>query len=308
MDGRKEWLEEDYYAELGVSSTASDSEIQKAYRKLARQLHPDKNPDDTAAEDRFKKITAAYDVLGDSEKRTSYDQVRRFGGTTGSGGQRYTFNADGDDLEDMFGGMFGGGARGRQGGSVFNQFGGRPGANRGQDQEATIEIGFTEAVEGFTTTVTLADAGGPRDIKVRIPAGVSDGQTLRLRGQGAAGRAGAGDLLLKVIVGASEIFTRSGNDLIVDLPITYAEAVFGATVRAPTFDGDGVALKIPGGTESGKMFRVKNRGVKTSRTQGHLLVKVHITVPTDLTSSQADALRGFALSVDEQPRTAFGAD
>jgi molecular chaperone DnaJ len=312
MDARKEWLEEDYYAELGVNASASADEITKAYRKLARQFHPDTNPD-AAAEERFKKITAAYDILGDDERRQQYDQVRRFG--AGGGNQGYTFDFDSADLDDLLGGMFGtqgpftGGRR--SGGQVFTNFGGRPGAAppmRGADQEAVLALSFAEAVRGMTTTVTLSDGAGHREIKVRIPPGVSDGQTLRLAGKGGKGRAGGpdGDLLVLLSVGSDPLFGRTGRDLTIDVPIGYAEAALGATISVPTFGGGSVSVKIPPGTASGRTFRVKGRGIETPKGTGNLLVKVHITVPESLSAEAAEALRAYRDVVDEHPRSDFG--
>ncbi len=316
MDARKEWLEDDYYAELGVDTSASAEEITKAYRKLARQFHPDTNPD-AAAEDRFKKITAAYDILGDEERREQYDEVRRFGAGVGAGAGNHghAFDFDAADLEDLLGGMFGGqgpftSGRGSRG-QVFTTFGGRPGAAppmRGADQEAVLALSFAEAVRGMTTTVTVSDGSGRREIKVRIPAGVSDGQTLRLAGKGGKGRGGGpdGDLLVLLSVGTDPMFGRSGRDLTIDVPISYAEAALGATISVPTFDGGSVSVRIPKGTASGRTFRVKGRGIDTPKGTGNLLVKVHVTVPESLSAEAADALRAYAAASGEEPRRDFG--
>ncbi len=314
MDARKEWLEEDYYAELGVNASASAEEITKAYRKLAREFHPDTNPD-AAAEDRFKKITAAYDILGDDERRQQYDQVRRFGAGAGAGGPGHTFDFDAGDLDDLFGGMFGSQGpftRGRRsGGQVFTTFGGRPGnapPMRGTDQEAVLALSFAEAVRGMTTTVTLSDGAGQREIKVRIPAGVSDGQTLRLAGKGGKGRGGGpdGDLLVLLSVGSDPLFGRSGRDLTIDVPVSYAEAALGATISVPTFGGGSVNVKIPAGTASGRTFRVKGRGIETAKGTGNLLVKVHVTVPESLSAEAAEALRAYDDASGEEPRRDLG--
>jgi molecular chaperone DnaJ len=315
VEARKEWLEEDYYAELGVDASASSDEITKAYRKLARQFHPDTNPD-AAAEDRFKKITAAYDILGDDERRQQYDEVRRLGARAGAGGgPGVSFQYDASDLDDLLGGLFGGQGgftRGSAGGDqIFTTFGGRPGGvrpQRGADHEALLALSFAEAVRGMTTTVTVGDGADHREIKVRIPAGVSDGQTLRLPGKGGKGRAGGpdGDLLVLLSVGADPLFGRTGRDLTVDMPISYAEAVLGATISVPTFDGGSVSLKIPPGTASGRIFRVKGRGIETAKGTGNLLVKVVVQVPEGVSRAAADALRGYAELVDEHPRRDMG--
>lgn len=311
MEARKEWLEEDYYAELGVSASASADEITKAYRKLARELHPDTNPGDAVAEERFKKVTAAYDVLGDPERRQHYDQVRRFGAQGGPGQQGFTFDFEGGDLDDLLGGMFGSQgpfSGGRRGGQVFTTYGGRPGGRavpmRGADHEARLALSFDEAVNGMTTNVALSDGTASRDIKVRIPAGVRDGQTLRLPGKGGPGHNGGppGDLLVELSVSTHPVFGRNGDDLTIDVPITYAEAALGATVTVPTFGGGSVSVRIPPGTTAGRTFRVKGKGVETARGTGNLLVKVNIVVPDALTDEEADALRAYAALVDEHPR------
>ena len=189
MEAKREWFEKDYYAVLGVPRDASDKDIQRAYRKLARELHPDANPGDATAEERFKEVAAAHDVVGDPETRKQYDQVRAmgargmgnpFGGPGGAGGPGgFSFDVrDMGDLGDLFGGLFGGGAGGASG------FGGRSGARRGRDQEAELSLDFDEAVEGVTTSVTVGGGadGGTRTLRVRIPAGGADGQRIRLRG------------------------------------------------------------------------------------------------------------------------------
>ncbi|MDH3753205.1 MAG: J domain-containing protein [Acidimicrobiia bacterium] len=315
MEARQEWLEEDYYAELGVNAGATADDITKAYRKLARELHPDTNPGDDAAEERFKRVSTAYDVLSDAEKRRSYDQLRRFGGP-GGGRQGYTFDFDNGDasLDDLLGGMFGtagpftGGRR--SGGTVFTNMGGRNAPARGADQEATLRLSFAEAATGFTTNVTVGDSSGSRDIKVRIPAGVTDGQQLRLRGQGGKGRGGApdGDLLVKVNVDDHPMFGRSGTHLTVRVPISFPQAVLGGEVDVPTFDGNTVKLRIPAGTGSGRTFRVRDKGVRTDRETGDLLVTVDIEVPDHTTPEQAAALQAYAELCTERPDAARGAE
>ncbi len=357
MDVQRDWLEKDYYAVLGVSSTATHKEITKAYRALARKLHPDANPDDAKAEDRFKEVSAAYDVVGDEEKRKSYDEVRALGpaafGVSGAPGGSAGFGFDGD-LGDLLGGLFGGRMRGGPGGSRG------AGPQRGRDQEASIHLSFDDAVHGLTTTLSLsADAScstcagtgarpgsssstcatcegrgmvaqnqGPfsfsqpcpscggmgtviadpcptcrgsgaehrtREVRVRIPPGVRDGQRIRLRGQGAPGRNGgpAGDLYVQVSVARDARFGRTGNDLTVVVPITYPQAVLGATVEVPTLDGGPVKVKVPPGSRSGKTLRVKGRGVRVGDAVGNLLVTVQIDVPTELTDEQRAAVEAL---------------
>ena len=219
MDVKREWFDTDYYKVLGVSPSADEKEIQVAYRKLARELHPDRNPGDTVAEERFKEVASAYDVIGDTETRQQYDQARRMGaagnpfgggGRGGAGGGPGGFSFDvGDmgDLGDLLGGMFGGG---RGGGSPF---GDPRGPRKGRDQEAQLALSFDEIVNGVTTAVTIGDGdGGTRTIKVRIPSGVNDGQRIRLKGKGGAGQHGgpAGDLYVIVRAGSHEQFGRDG--------------------------------------------------------------------------------------------------
>jgi molecular chaperone DnaJ len=301
---KREWLETDYYVVLGVPETASAKDITRAYRDLARELHPDRNPDDPAAEERFKEVSGAYDVLHDAERRKAYDQVRKMGpaaggfrpgpgGPGGAGG--FDFNFEGGDLGDLLGSLFGG-AGGR----------GRGGARPGRDQQAQISLDFNEAVRGVTTTVALGGArsGEPRRIKVRIPAGVTDGQRIRLRGKGGPGTGGgpAGDLYVVVRVAEHEIFGRDGANLTVTVPITFSEAALGATVAVPTFDGGTVSVKIPPGTQPGRVLRVRGRGIETGGSRGDLLVTVTVAVPQKLNSRQRKALEAFAETIDESPR------
>lgn len=312
MDVKREWFEKDYYAVLGVSPDASEKEIQKAYRALARELHPDKNPDNPAAEERFKDVSAAYEVIGDPDTRKQYDEVRRMGpsamrgGPAGNpfGGQApggFTFDlGDLGDLGDLFGGRFGGG------GGRFSGAGRAAGPRRGHDQEAQLRLGFDEAVHGVTTTVTLAEPdGASRSIKVRIPAGVDDGQRIRLREKGGAGINGGprGDLYVIVRVADHPLYGRDGANLLLEMPVTFAEAALGADIKVPTFDGEQVTLRLPAGTQSGRTFRVKGRGIATAKTSGDLLVTVEVAVPTKLSRKQREALEAFAALAHESPRS-----
>ncbi len=302
MEARKEWFEKDYYAVLGVEPDATPKQITQAYRKLARELHPDANPDNKAAEDRFKEVSAAYEVLGDEEKRSQYDEARRYAtiGPGQAGG--YTFRFDGGgDLEDLLGGFFGSGGPFARGGRSGG-FGRVPA--RGADQDATLTLSFDEAVAGLTTGVTITDGQGPRDIRVRIPAGVDDGQRIRIAGKGGPGRNGGpdGDLYVKVTVRPHPVFGRSGRDLTITLPISFAEAALGADVKVPTFDGDPVTLRIPPGTSSGRTFRVRGRGVVTANGTGDLLVTVEVVVPAELSREQRAAVEAYAAASGESPR------
>ena len=306
----QDWLEKDFYAVLGVSKDASDAELKKVYRRLAREYHPDSNPGDAAAEARFKEISEAYSVLSDTEQRAEYDQIRAMG----AGGARFT--SGGQGFEDVFGGMFGGagGPGGRnthftfqQGGGggyedIFNMFGGgQRGPQKGRDVSAATTIDFETAIHG--NTVTLQTSNG--SVKVKIPAGVANGQKIRVRGKGEPGPGGgpAGDLLLTVTVRKHPVFERDGLNLKLKLPVTFTEATLGATVEVPTLGGDTVKLRVQAGTPSGRVLRVKGRGVKTSKGTGDLLAEVQVAVPSHLSGDAKEALEAFQrLEPQENPR------
>ena len=379
MAAQREWFEKDYYKVLGVPSDAAAKDITKAYRKLARQFHPDANPDDPGAEERFKEVSAAYDVLGDEAKRSEYDQVRTMGpmggfagpgGPGGPGGMGGSFTAD--DLGGLFGNLFGGGAPGgRRGGRGPAGVGPR----RGDDLEAELTLGFHDAIAGLTTTIQLAsEVGCPvcggsgarpgstpqtcatcggrgvnednqgffsfsspcvscggrgsvitdpctqcsgsgavhrtRDVKVRIPAGVAEGQRSSVGGRGGPGRNGGppGDLFVLVHVTADRLFGRKGRDLTLTVPVTYPEAVLGTTVKVPTPLGGSVTIKVPAGTPSGKVLRVKGRGVETAKATGDLLVTVEVVVPTELDDAQRSAVEALASATPGSPRAHLGVE
>jgi molecular chaperone DnaJ len=300
---QREWLEKDYYKDLGVSKEASQKEITKAYRQLARKLHPDHNPDDPKAEEQFKQVSAAYDVLGDEKKRADYDEARRLGAMGGrpfgGGGGGSTFNVNVDDLDlgDLLGGFFGR----RQGGSPWAQAGSRA----GQDLEAELTMSFEDAVRGVTTNVEIGDGqGGWRTVKVRIPEGVDDGQRIRLKGKGGPGMGGGppGDLYVSVRLAPHELFGRDGKNLTITVPVSFAEATLGADIKVPTFDGSSVKVRIPAGTPNGRTFRVKGRGVTRGKTSGDLMVTVEVAIPTGLTDEQREAVEALAAAFPESPR------
>jgi molecular chaperone DnaJ len=370
---QREWFEKDYYEVLGVAADASQKDVTKAYRKLARELHPDKNPGNARAEERFKEVSAAYDVLGDETKRKEYDEVRRLGpmagGGPGGGPGGFSFNVgdmQGGDMSDLLGQMFGRGRRPTRGTGA--------GPQRGADVSAQLTLEFDDAVRGITTTLHLtSDAecstchgsgakpgtqatrcgrcGGrgvvdenqglfsfsspcpvchgrgsvitdpcptchgsgverrPRDVKARIPSGVSDGQTLRLKGRGAPGRNGgpAGDLLVEISVNPHPRFGRSGDNLTVSVPVTFAEAALGSEIEVPTLDGPSVTLRLRPGTPSGSRHRVKGKGIHTTSKRsgdavGDLIVTVDIDVPTDLTDAQREAIEQLAAATTVNPR------
>jgi molecular chaperone DnaJ len=378
---QREWFEKDYYKVLGVPETATDKDIRRAYRKLAKEHHPDSNP---GHEDTFKEISAAYDVLSDDEKRKAYDEVRRLGplaggfggGAPGGGfgagapGGGFTFTTEdlGDlgGIGDLFGNLFGGGAGGRRRGQQV-------GPRRGDDLETELHLSFLDAVNGVTTTVNLTsemachtchgsgaapgttpvvcpqcggrgaveDNQGPfsfsracprcngrgtivespcptckgsgverraRPVKVRIPAGVDDGQRIRLKGRGGAGRNGGppGDLYVVVHVAQHQLFKRKGKDLLLTVPVTFPEAALGAEIKVPTLDAGAVTLKIPAGTKSGRTFRVKGRGVPVSKGAGDLLVTTEVAVPAKLSAEQREAVETLAENTKESPRAHLG--
>ncbi len=374
MAPQREWFEKNYYDTLAVAETATAKEITRAYRTLARQNHPDTNPGDPSAEERFKEISAAYDVLGDDEKRKEYDEVRRLGpmagGFGGPGGGGFGGGFGGEDLGDLsglFSQFFGGGAgRGRGAGRAA-------GPQRGGDLVTSLTLPFAEAAHGVTTSVHLvSDAtcdtchgsgarpgtmpqtcgvchgrgvtddnqgrfsfsqpcracGGrgsvvadpcpecrgsgsrrrPREVKVRIPSGVSDGQKIRLAGRGTPGRNGgpAGDLFVEVHVTPHDLFGRKGDDLTLTVPVTFPEAALGADVVVPTLDGEPVTIRIPPGTRSGRTFRVKGRGIASGSRRGDLLATVEVAVPAKLSTEQRRAVEALRSATDESPRAHLG--
>lgn len=285
-------MAENYYDVLGVSKNASDAEIKKAFRKQAKKYHPDANPDDPTAEERFKQLNEAYEVLSDTEKRQQYDMFGSAGfngqgfGRQGFGGT-YQGNVNVDDLEDIIGSIFGGGFR--SGGfsrtSSTNPFQQGRSAQRGQNIEQAITISLQEAYRG---TTRLLNKDG-RQLKVNIPAGADNGTKVRLSGEGHAGLGGTGDLYLVVSVDeSSSNFTREGDDLYIDFEVDMFTALLGGTAQVPTMERP-VQLKIPAGTQSGRRFRLSGKGMPILRKKGKhgdLYARVLITVPENLTDAQ----------------------
>jgi molecular chaperone DnaJ len=368
MAPQREWFEKDYYKVLGVAEDADQKAITRAYRKLARENHPDTNAGDEKAEERFKEISAAYDVVGDAEKRKEYDEVRRLGPGGGPGAGGFGFGpGEGPDISDLLGGLFGR-ARGKRGGPSRGV-----GPQRGADLEAELHLDFDDAVNGIETTIHLTSeaacrtchgsgaapgttpvtcdmcqgrgflddnqgyfsfsqpcpkCGGngaivtepcptcrgtgaerrPREVKVRIPAGVDEGQRIRLKGRGGPGAHGgpAGDLYVIVRVNPHPLFGRKGKDLTLSVPITFTEAALGANVTVPTLDSDKVTLKVPPGTRSGRTFRVKGRGVPGAKATGDLLVTVEVAVPQKLSAAERKAVEALAAASDVSPRAHLG--
>jgi molecular chaperone DnaJ len=373
MAAQREWFEKDYYEILGVSSDASQKEITRAYRKLARESHPDANPGDTKAEERFKEISAAYDVVGDAAKRKEYDEVRTlgpmggFGGPGGAGGGGFgpgginlDFGSDGG-LGDLLGGLFTRGttARGNRGSAK----------RRGADLETDLFLSFDDAFKGVTTSVHLTSeavchtchgrgakpgttprtcprchgrgvlddnqglfsfsqpcpecagrgmlidepcttchgAGTerrPREVKARVPAGVSDGTRIRLKGRGEPGANGgpAGDLYLTVHVAPHEIFAMSGRNLTLTVPVTFPEAALGADLTVPTLDGDPVTVRLAPGTPNRRTLRVKGRGAATPKGTGDLLVTIEVAVPAKLSAAERKAVEALDAATTQSPR------
>jgi molecular chaperone DnaJ len=384
---QKDWIEKDFYKVLGVPKDASQDDIKKAFRKLAKKNHPDSNENDPKAEARFKEASEAYDVLGNEAKRKEYDEARSLFGSGGfrmpSGG--FNPNAGGGqaggvpfDLSDLLGRVNTGGQPGSAGGGfgdvlggLFNRGGSRSRARRGADIESTVTLSFDEALEGVTLPLRLTsdapcgvcsgtgarngttprvcptcqgagqvnrNAGGfafpepcracrgrglvvddpcpncqgsghapsTRTVQARIPAGVKSGQKIKLRGKGAAGEGGgeSGDLLVVVKVTPHPVFGRDGDNLTVTVPVTFAEAALGADIDVPTPGGGSVKVRLAEGTQSGRMLRVRGKGVtRKDGTKGDLVVTVDVAVPARLTTDAKEALKAYAASTsDHDPR------
>ncbi len=294
----RDWVEKDFYKVLGVAEKATKDEIKRAYRKLAQKFHPDTNKNDPEAEKRFKEVSEAHAVLSNADKRKEYDEIRRYASSgggpfgfrpgAGNGRERVQVN-----VEDLIGGA--------GGGDLFGDlFGFRGGHRRGQDVETEAYLTFEDAVQG--STVELADG-----TKVKVPAGVKDDSRIRVAGKGGPGPQGApaGDLFVQIHVHQHPIFKQGERgDLVVTLPVTFTEAALGANVQVPTMDG-AVTLKVPPGTRSGKILRVKGRGGLHKGKPGDLLAMVEVQVPSKLSKKERDLLEQFAQLHDEDPRSHF---
>jgi len=302
----QDWVDKDFYKILGVAKDASDADIKKAYRKLARQHHPDTNAGNAASEKKFKDISEAYSVLSDPDERQQYDAIRAMGS-----GARFApggAGATNGGFEDMFGGLFTGNTGRHAGGfnpagggippefaDLFGGFGGAPGFQRtpqkGADRTASTSISFAGSIRG--TTIGLREPSG-EVIDVRVPAGIKDGQKVRVRGKGQPGAAGNGDLVVSVSVQPHAFYTRDGDNLRIHVPVTFPEAALGADIEVPTIDGETVKVRVPAGTPSGRTLRVKGKGVKTSKGTGDLLVTIDVAVPRNLNKDAEAAVKAFA--------------
>ncbi|MFM6851416.1 MAG: molecular chaperone DnaJ [Terrabacter sp.] len=371
---RNDWATKDFYQVLGVAKDASAADIKKAYRKLARENHPDSNPGNDAKHEKFKAVAEAYDVVGDEAKRAKYDEFRSlqarggFGAPMGGGGFGGGFSMDdllrdrgSGGLGDMFGDLFGGGQRTRSQ---------QPRARRGADVESTATISFTDALDGVTVSLRLtsdtacatcqgtggkpgtrphicpqcegagfvvAGSGGAfsinetcpacggrqlvydeacptchgsgrgtsvRSIQARIPAGVKDGAKIRLKGKGAPGDNGgpAGDLFVTVKVSPHRVFGRKGDNLTLDVPVSFDEAALGAEVKIPTLGGAPVTLKVPAGTPNGRTFRVRGKGAtKRDGSRGDLLATVEVQVPSHLDPTAREAVEAYRAAMAGKP-------
>lgn len=294
---QQDWFETDYYEVLGVASTATAKEITRAYRQLARALHPDVNPDDPSAEDRFRKVAAAYEVVGDAATREEYDEARRRGPVDAagqwsdgqwSGGQwsGASHGFDDIDLSDLFADMFARSASAPR---------------RGADLDAELALSFDDAVTGTTIPLSVDLGSSVRTRQVRIPAGVRDGQRIRIRGQGGAGSSGGddGDLYLRVLVDPHPLFGRDGDDLTITAPVAFPVVALGGEATVPTFSGTPVTIRIPEGTRGGTKLRVRGHGVTTTKGTGDLIVTVEVDVPQHLGDARRAALEQYAATDDE---------
>jgi molecular chaperone DnaJ len=286
----KDLYEKDFYAILGVDKKAGADEIKKKYRSLARELHPDKTKGDDQLEEKFKAVSEAYDILSDSKKRAEYDEARSLferGGLRGSmGGQ-----GGGGDFSDLFGG-------GSPNDIFANLFGGggiRRGPRRGQDLQTEATITFKEAIIGTTLGLKLpGDDGKTQTITARVPVGVNDGAKIRVKGKGAPGEAGPGDLFILLHVKPHPIFSRKAENILLTLPVTFVEATLGADIKVPTLDGEEVTVRLAPGTPNGRTLRVKGRGIKKGSVTGDLLATIEVQVPQKIEGEASEALKKFA--------------
>jgi molecular chaperone DnaJ len=285
----RDLYEKDFYKVLGVDKKAAADEIKRKYRGLVKDLHPDTNHGDSAKEEKFKAVSEAYEILSDAKKRAEYDEARSLferGGFRAPGGG----NFQGGDFSDIFGG-------GNPQDIFANLFGGggRRGPRKGQDLQTEATITFRESIFGTNLDLRLStDRGATQNITARVPAGVNDGAKIRVKGKGAAGEAGPGDLFILLHVKPHPIFSRKAENLLVTLPITFTEAALGADVKVPVMSGEEVTVRIAPGTPNGRTLRVKGRGITKGSHTGDLLVTVDVQVPQRVDGKALEALRVFA--------------
>ena len=293
----KDLYEKDLYKILGVSKNDDAAAIKKAYRKLAKDLHPDKTKGDKKLEDRFKEVSEAYEVLSDDKKRAEYQEMRDAftNGRVPRGGQQAP---GGGFVAGGFEEIFGGGSQSDIFSTLFG--GGNRAPRRGQDLQTETTISFRDAIYGREITLRVND----QSITTRVPAGIKDGGKIKLKGRGAPGQAGPGDLFIIINVTKHPVFTRDGNNLLMSLPVTFTEAALGADISVPTLSGDDVVVRLAPGTPNGKVLRVKERGVKKDFQSGDLLITVEVQVPQRIDSKAKAALEEFAeLTKSDSPRT-----
>jgi molecular chaperone DnaJ len=291
----KDLYEKDYYQILGVTKSADGAAIKKQYRKLARELHPDKTKGDKKLEDRFKAVSEAYDILSDDKKRREYDDAREAFKSgrippNMQGGQGF----NGGDFTDMFG----------PGGDIFSSLFGGARQRHGADLQTEASILFKDAVYGTELNLRLQPQGSAAmNITTRVPAGIKDGAKIKIKGRGAPGAAGPGDLYVTVHVTPHPIFSRKDENIHLTLPITFAEAALGADIKVPTLDGDEVTVRIAPGTPSGRTLRVKGRGVKKGSQAGDLMITIDVRVPQRVEGAAKKAIEEFAdATKDFDPR------
>ena len=293
----KDLYEKDYYAILGVDKKADASAIKKKYRQLARELHPDKTKGDRKLEDRFKEVSEAYDILGDDKKRAEYDQAREMF-------QSGAFRQSGQQFSGDFSDLFGNGATG----DIFSQlFGGRRAPRKGSDLQSEITISFRDSIFGKEADLRIGgQSNAPQTITVRIPAGINDGGKIRVKGRGAPGEAGPGDLYVIVNVAPHPLFTRKGENIHITVPVTFTEAALGSDISVPTLDREEVKVRLAPGTQNGKTLRVKGRGVKKGVNSGDLMVTIEVQVPLRVDGRAKRALEEFnEATKSENPRLEF---
>ncbi len=290
----KDLYEKDLYSILGVKKSDDAAAVKKQYRKLARELHPDKTKGDKKLEEKFKSVSEAYEVLSDDKKRAEYDEMREAfkGGRIPQGGGNFGGGFQGTDFSDLF-----------RGGSqdIFGTiFGAGHGPRRGQDLAAATTISFRDSIYGTELDLKLAPQGGKANsVTTRIPGGINDGAKIKLKGRGGKGPAGPGDLFVTVNVVKHPVFSRNESNLLMTLPVTFTEAALGADIKVPTLDGDEVTVRIAPGTPNGRTLRIKSRGVQTARGTGDLLITIEIQVPQRVDGKAKEALEAFAKATEE---------